>query len=166
MEYFSSGRQFELDVFGFCSTDEGRFNCGRYRTFMSCMNKSIVQIKKDGWDSKKSIHPPENLLISRLFYEIREIASLETDPFTIKVYPMVGTILDYHHGVDGIITARSLDKKRKALVPFDLTLNPQKTPKQEIVVLRPQNFTHEKLLKYTAQFFVQIIQRQLLSQKQ
>ncbi len=165
MGNYISGRQFELDVFGFCSTDEGIQSLLKYRSFMSCMNKSISKIKKNGWDTGKSIHPPDHLLVSRLLYEIRELANNEDTPFTVKVYPTVGTILDYLHGVDGLITARSLDKKRKALVPFDITINPYKTPKQEIVVLRPQNFTDEEMLKQTATFFVEIIQRQLSLQE-
>lgn len=162
----TSGRQFELEVFGFRSTNEGMYNCGRYRNFKWCMNKSITQIMKRGWSHSKSVHPPEHLLVTKLLHEIREIGINATPPFTVKVYPTVGTILDYYHSVDGLITARSLDKKRKALVPFDITLNSDKTPKNDIVLLRPRNFTDEILLKYTATFFAKIIQRQLSENEQ
>ncbi|MBU4348163.1 hypothetical protein KJ671_01485 [Patescibacteria group bacterium] len=79
------------------------------------------------------------------------ITESEEDQDRIKFYTAVKTPLDIFHGIDAFIEFEDSNKK-KHLVTFDLTINPQKIEcKSDIIVTElPDPDLKEETLKYNA----------------
>lgn len=157
----TEGQKFELEVFGVCSNKEGSSKKYPYRKFKKCMVQCMISLKRKRWKAKS---PPENLLITKLLNKIREILQERSLPYTVKIYPTVGTQLDYVHGVDGVFTAKPLEDVAKtsekvAFIPIDISLFPFKKHKMDVIVLNRSSF--EEKITETAELIIASIHKQL-----
>jgi len=156
------GHQFELDVFGINSKSNLENNSNIYAPFKECLERAIDIAKESNWPY---LFPDKNLLIRPLLDEIRNILLSRNKPYTLEVWPSVGTRLDFFHSVDGFFLVREMGgkKERATLVLFDLTIAKKKRGGSKRFILRERNF--KKYLHETAKRIANFIEKQFLRQQ-
>ncbi len=130
------GLQFEVDVFGIHADLSDNPGSRPYVRFEIAKAQAIAMAKRRGWNPHE---PAEHLLIRKLLDEVRSIFAQKQLPYTVEVWPGIGTFLDYIHGVDGLFIAHAPGRNTEACLLFDLSLG-KNNPKKRIRILKRRSF--------------------------
>ena len=106
-------------------TDDGSWKPS-YRPYKSAMRQVMSPL--EGWDPTN----PATRIANDFHASVCEEMG-EEDYSQVRMYPCIGTSMDFYHGVDFVM------RYRNNIVTFDMTLNPDKEEYKADIVFNPSN---------------------------